>query len=404
MKRVVIIGAGHAGGAAAAALRQYGHSGEIVLIGDEPVAPYQRPPLSKAWLKGELEVDRLLLRPDDFYADNGITLRLGQRVEALDPAARTIGLSDGARLDYDAAILATGSHTRRLPVTGGHHPAVLALRDLADAERLRAALRPGARIVIVGAGYVGLEVAASARLLGCEVVVLEREARVLPRVASETLSTFYTDRHRAEGVDIICGADVVGIEDEGRRVRLADGGAFEADAVLVGVGARACDDLAIAAGLACADGVRVDEHARTSARNVYAIGDCTRAPAPLYGVDARIESVPNALLQAKQAAAAIAGAPPPPAEVPWFWSDQYDVKLQIVGLPHAVDRQIVRGEPNSGALAVFHLSQGVLQAVEAINAPQAFMIGRKLIERRARPDPAALADPTTSLKDVASAA
>lgn len=402
--RVLIIGAGHAGGTAAALLRQYGHDGPIVLAGEEPAAPYQRPPLSKAWLKGEADLEALLLRPESFYEEHGIELRTGVTATAVDRAARTASFADGTVEPWDALILATGSRARRLEIPGADRPELLELRTLADAERLKAALGPGRRLAIVGGGYVGLEAAASARALGAEAVVIERMDRVLARVASETLSAFFTARHRSEGVEILTGAEVTAFEDAG--VRLADGRLIEADAVLVGVGALANDDLARAAGLECGNGVIVDEHARTSDPAIWAIGDATFRPIPVHGGRRhRLESVPNALEQAKQAASAIVGRAAPAPEVPWFWSDQYDLKLQIAGLPDGADRQIVRGDPGvigeGASFAVFHLEGDRILCVEAVNAPAEFMAGRMMIGKATPVDAVKLADPSVSMKLVA---
>lgn len=401
-RRVLIVGAGHAGGSVAAYLRQYGWTGEIVLVGEEPLLPYQRPPLSKAWLKGETDGEALALRPAEFYAEAGIETRLGVRVEAIDLSARTATLGSGERLGFDILVLATGSTARKLPIPGADDPRVLELRTAADADRLKAALTPGARLIVVGAGYVGLEAAASARALGCEVVVVEREARVLARVASAPLSSFFERLHRANGVEILTGAAVTEIVDA-RTVILGDGRRLEGDAVLVGVGASACERLANAAGLECRDGVVVDAEARASAPDVFAVGDCTRRPLPLYAAEGRLESVPNALEQAKQAAAAICGTTPPAAEVPWFWSDQYDVKLQIAGLPLDADRLVLRGDPDQNRFAVFHLKGDRIVCVEAANAPPEFMAGKQLIGKLTAVDPDKLADPAVSMKAVAAA-
>ncbi|WP_269514105.1 NAD(P)/FAD-dependent oxidoreductase [Brevundimonas subvibrioides] len=401
--KVVIVGAGHAGGSAASLLKASAFEGEIVLLGEEPVPPYQRPPLSKAWLKGEADLESLLLRPESHYAEQGIDLRTGVRVTALSPAERTVTLSDGHVEAYDALILATGSTGRRLPIPGADRPELIELRTLADAERLKGRLGPGRRLVIVGGGYVGLEAAASARSLGAEVVLLERLDRVLKRVASEPLSAFFTDRHRAEGVDIRLNVEVAGFEDGG--VRLADGSLVEADIVLVGVGALANDGLARVAGLACdpagSGGIVVDETARTSDPHIYAIGDVTVRPVPVHGLTLRLESVPNALEQARQAAHAIVGRAQAAPEVPWFWSDQYDLKLQIAGLQNEADRTVVRGEPATGRFAVFHLSGDRIVCVEAVSAPPEFMAGKQLIGRRTRVDVGKLTDPAISMKAVA---
>ena len=399
MSKVVIVGAGHAGGSAAAFLRQFGFEGEIVLIGEEPLAPYQRPPLSKAWLKGEADGESLLLKSPAFYPEAHIDLRLNTTATAIDRDDRFVTLSDGATVAYNWLILATGSVTRKLPIPGADHPAMLELRTAADADRIKAQLTPGKKLIVVGAGYIGLEVAASARALGCEAVVIERESRVLARVASPPLSAFFQRLHGEHGVDIRLNAQVDHFED-GRRVVLADGAVLEGDAILLGVGAMANDALAAASGLGCSNGVIVDGDARTSDRNVFAIGDCSFRPLPLYDAEARLESVPNALEQAKQAASAIVQRAAPAAEVPWFWSDQYDIKLQIAGLPYAVDQLVVRGSPEENHFAVFHLSGGLIQAVEAVNAPQEFMGGKLMIGRRAPVDVGKLGDTSVSMKEV----
>ena len=402
MTKVVIIGAGHAGGTAAALLRQYGHAGPILLAGQESAAPYQRPPLSKAWLKGEADLEALLLRPEAFYAEHDIELRTGATATTVDAAARTVTFADGRVETYDALILATGSTARRLAIPGADRADLLELRTLADAETLKAALGPGRRLAVVGGGYVGLETAASARALGAGAVVIERMDRVLARVASQTLSDFFTAHHRAHGVEVLTSAEVVALEDGG--VRLGDGRLIAADAVLVGVGAVASDGLARAAGLVCENGVVVDEAARTSDPAIWAIGDMTFRPIPVHGGRRhRLESVPNALEQAKQAAAAIAGCPPPTPEVPWFWSDQYEVKLQIAGLPDGADRQLVRGDVEGGAFAVFHLAGDRIVCVEAVNAPAEFMAGRLMIGRGQAVDAAKLVDRSVSMKEVAAA-
>jgi 3-phenylpropionate/trans-cinnamate dioxygenase ferredoxin reductase subunit len=395
--KVVIVGAGHAGGSAAAFLRQFGFEGQITLIGEEPLAPYQRPPLSKAWLKGEADGESLLLRPESFYTQERIDLRLGARAARIDREAREIVLEDGERLAFDALILATGSTARKLPVPGADDPRVLELRNAADADRLKAALQPGRRIVIVGAGYVGLEVAASARALGCEAVVIEREPRVLARVATPELSAFFEAYHSSKGVEIVTGAQAASIEDAS-TVRLEDGRAISGDIVLVGVGGAACEALAASAGLPCDGGILVDEACRTQDPVIWAIGDCARRPIDLYGQSLRLESVPNALESAKRAASAVAGRPLPAAEVPWFWSDQYELKLQIAGVGLSPDETVTRGDPATAQFAVFQLRHGCVQAVEAVNAPAEFMAGRQLIARKAVVDPAQLADASMPMK------
>jgi len=402
--RVVIVGAGHAGGSAAAFLRQYGHTGPIVLIGDEPLLPYQRPPLSKAWLKGEADAESLALKPADWYAQAGVSLRLGGVVMRIDREARVVHLASGETAAYDALILATGARARALPIPGADLAGVLSLRTAADAELLKAALGPGKRLAVVGGGYVGLEAAASARALGSHAMVIERESRVLARVACETLSTFFQDYHTAHGVAFELNAGVEafeGLDGHVTGIRFTDGRTLACDVALVGVGAIPNDELAKEAGLDCANGVVVDLQARTSDARIFAIGDVSNRPLGLYDRQVRLESVPNALEQAKQAAAAIVGRAGPTPEVPWFWSDQYDLKLQIAGMPFDADQIVVRGDVAAAKFAVFHLKGDLVQAVEAVNAPPEFMAGKQLIARRTPVSASRLADLTISMKDVA---
>ncbi|WP_374659976.1 NAD(P)/FAD-dependent oxidoreductase [Phenylobacterium sp.] len=401
---VVILGAGHAGGTAAALLRQYGHTGPITMIGDEPIPPYQRPPLSKAWLKGEADADSLALKPLEFYPEQNIDFRPNLKAVKLARSDKTVTLSDGSTLTYDILIIATGMRPIRLPIEGADLAGVLTLRSAADAEAIKAALGPGKRLAIVGGGYIGLEVAASARALGADAVVIEREARILARSACEPLSNFFRDYHLGRGVEFVLGAGVAGfVGHDGKvaGVRLADGRVIDCDVVLMGVGATPNDEIARDAGLECARGVVVDMEARTADPSVFAIGDVTHRPMPHYDRMFGPESVPSALEQAKQAASAITGRAPPSPEVPWNWSDQYDIKLQIAGLPFDADRVLLRGDPASGKFAVFHLKGDQVQSVEAINSPPEFMMGKQLIANRKPVDPAKLADPSVSMKEVA---
>lgn len=401
---VVIVGAGHAGGSVAAFLRQYGHEGRIVLIGDEPLLPYQRPPLSKAWLKGEADADSLSLKPADWYAENKVMLRLGGVAERINRSEKTVTLASGEVIPYDFLVLATGARARELPIPGADFAGVLALRTAADAEQLKNALGPDKRLAVVGGGYVGLEAAASARALGSHAMVIERESRVLARVACETLSHFFQDYHGKHGVAFELNAGVAAFEGKDGHVtgvRFNDGRAVACDVALVGVGAVPNDELAKDAGLSTVNGVVVDLEARTEDPSIFAIGDVTHRPLPLYDRQFRLESVPNALEQAKQAASAILGRPGPAPETPWFWSDQYDLKLQIAGLPFDADRQVVRGDVAAAKFAVFHLKGDVIQAVEAVNAPPEFMAGKQLIAKRTPVDANKLADPSVSMKEVA---
>jgi 3-phenylpropionate/trans-cinnamate dioxygenase ferredoxin reductase subunit len=403
LAQVLILGAGHAGGTAAALLRQYGFEGPITLVGEEPIPPYQRPPLSKAWLKGEADADSLALKPIEFYAEHGIDFRASTTATALNRGARTVALSNGATLAYDALILATGARAIALPIPGADLKGVMFLRTAADAELLKATVGPGKRLAVVGGGYIGLEVAASGRALGAEVVVVEREDRLLARVACEVLSSFFKAQHEARGVSFELSATASAFEGADGHVtgvRLADGRTIACDAVVVGVGAHPNDELARDAGLEVARGVTVDLDARTSDSAIFAIGDVAHRPMPIYGRMFRMESVPNALEGAKQAAAAIAGRPQPAGEVPWQWSDQYDLKLQIAGYAFDVDEILVRGDPASGKFAVFHLKGDQLQSVEAINSPPEFMMGKQLILSRRPLDKARLANPAVSMKQI----
>jgi 3-phenylpropionate/trans-cinnamate dioxygenase ferredoxin reductase subunit len=403
---VVIVGAGHAGGTLAALLRQYGHAGAITLVGEEPIPPYQRPPLSKAWLKGEADAESLALKPLEFYAGNRIDFRPSVRGVSIDRARKVLALSDGSELAYDVLVLATGARPIRLPIPGADLDGIFELRTAADAEALKAALGPGRTMAVVGGGYIGLEAAASARALGADAVVLEREPRILARVAGEVLSNFFCQVHEGHGVRFLTGASVTGFRGEGGKVtgvELADGRVIDCDLALVGVGAVPNQEIAQEAGLAVNRGVVVDLEARTSDPAIFAIGDVTLRPMPIYGRDFRMESVPNALEQAKQVACAITGRPAPAGETPWQWSDQYDIKLQIAGYNFDSDQSLVRGDPASGHFAIFHLKGDQVQAVEAINSPPEFMMGRQLIGSRRPVDKQRLADTSVSMKEVAAA-
>ncbi|PPQ25767.1 NAD(P)/FAD-dependent oxidoreductase [Rhodopila globiformis] len=404
-RHVVIAGAGHAGGSAAAMLRQLGWQGAITLVGEEPIPPYQRPPLSKAWLKGEATTESLLLRPAHFYPDAGIDLRPGTRVTAIDRAAKAVTLSDGAALSYDFLILALGARARRLPLPGRDLGRVLELRTVADADQLKAVLHPDARLAVIGGGYIGLEAAASARALGAEVVVIERESRVLARVAGPILSNFFQDYHRGQGVAIETDAQVIELDAADGTVagvRLGDGRVIPCDATLIGVGVVANEALARDAGLGCDNGIIVDLAARTDDPAIFAVGDCTNRPLPLYGRMARLESVPNALEQARQAASQICGKPPPAPEVPWFWSDQYDLRLQIAGLPFDATETVVRGDIPGAKFALFHLAaDGTVRAVEAVNASTEFMGGRRIIARGKRLSRRRIEDMSVSMQELA---
>ncbi len=397
-RRVVVVGGGHAGGTLVGLLRQAGFTGEIVLFGQETDLPYHRPPLSKKFIDGDLEH---WLRPPEFYPEQDISVRLGESVESVDPVARRVYTSGAQTIDYDVLVLATGAEPRRLPAPGADLAGVLTLRTLADARVLRKAVISGGPIAIIGGGYVGLEVAAVARAGGVEVTVIEREERVLARVASSRLSEILAAYHRERDTTILTGAQVVGLSGEDGRVQgvlLGDGTRIACDIALVGIGAVPRDELAVAAGLACEQGILVDGQARTSDPAIFAIGDVTRRPLP--GVDGlqRLESIPSAVEQAKQATAAIVGAQPVHPEVPWFWSDQFDLKLKIAGIVSAPPGTVLRGDPASGRFALFHHTDGRITAVESANSPGDFMAGKKLIAGGERVDPVRLADPAVPLR------
>ncbi|AXS42033.1 FAD-dependent oxidoreductase [Breoghania sp. L-A4] len=390
----VIVGAGQAGAQTAQSLRQGGFSGPITMLGEEPQPPYQRPPLSKKYLAGELDAERLWLRPPEFYGTNSIALRTGVTVTGIDPAARTLSCGDTQILDYDHLVLTTGTHSRSLPLPGIDRPAVLPLRTMADVDALRPSMR-GGKLVIIGAGYIGLEVAAVARTLGLEVCVLETQDRVLKRVVTPVLSTFFESLHKSHGVELRFGVSIDAIEGEdgtpnlpgaARAVRLTSGERIGCDLVLVAVGAAPNDQLARAAGLAVDDGILVDEACRTSDPHILAAGDCTRFFSARFGARIRLESVQNAIDQAKAAAATICGNPGIYDPVPWFWSDQYDVKLQIAGLSSGHDEARIVGDPAGGSFYVAYLRDGALLAVDSINHPRSHMMARRALGQPWRED------------------
>jgi 3-phenylpropionate/trans-cinnamate dioxygenase ferredoxin reductase component len=389
-EQVVIVGASHAGGTVAAELRAAGFAGSVTLIGAEPFAPYHRPPLSKAFLTGEKTAGSLILKADAFYADNHIDIRLRDPVTAIDRAARTVALRSGASLPYDHLILATGARVRKLPVPGADLAGVHYLRTLGHAERIKAELTDAARVVVVGAGFIGLEIAASARKLGKAVTVIEALPRPMARVLAPDLSDFFTALHRAHGVDLRLGTTTARIAGETRAtgVVTGDGQTIPADLVIVGIGIVPDDDLAKAAGLATDNGILVGADLRTSDPAILAIGDVARFPHPLAEGTIRLESVQNAHDQARMVAHAIVGKPEPYAAVPWFWSDQYDVKLQMAGLSTGADAQVRRGDDASFSL--FHFRAGRLIAVDSINRPADHMRARRVIGTQETVTPADL--------------
>ncbi|MBU2606228.1 MAG: FAD-dependent oxidoreductase [Alphaproteobacteria bacterium] len=405
--RIVVIGGGQAGAQALQSLRQGGYAGALTLVGDEPALPYQRPPLSKAYMKGEMAEERLYFRPAPWYQDQNIEVILSTPAKRIDRVNRKVELAHGGQLDYDALIIATGSRPRVLPTKGATLHGVHDLRDLSDVERIRPNMIAGRKMVIIGAGYIGLEAAAVARQMGLDVTVLEMAPRVLARVTSPVMSEFFETEHRAQGVQILTGARLDHLNGEDNNVTaaiLADGTRIEADIVLVGIGILPNEELAKDAGIACNNGILVDRDARTSDPRVFAAGDCASRPLVHYGRSGRLESVHNAIEQGKLAAAAILGKQRPAEDCPWFWSDQYDLKLQIAGLSQDYDEIVVRGDPKDRKFAAFYLRNGTLIAVDAINSPPEFLASKKLIMSGAKLAPDVLGDTSISMKDIAAAA
>jgi 3-phenylpropionate/trans-cinnamate dioxygenase ferredoxin reductase subunit len=401
MDRIIVIGAGQAGVQAVASLRAEGFTGAITMPGDEPFPPYQRPPLSKAYLAGDFARERLFLKPEAFFTEARCELKLGARAATIDRAAKIVRLCRGEVLRYDRLLIATGSRVRRLSLPGADLAGIHYLRGIEDVDTLRSDLRSGARFVVAGGGYIGLEVAAVARKLGLDVTVIETADRVMARAVSPHLSAFYEAEHRRHGVKFLLGATVQSFEG-GKRIEAVktSAGMVPADVVLVGVGIVPNVELAQAAGLACDNGIVVDETAKTSDPDIYAAGDCTNHPG-FAGTRVRLESVQNAIDQAKHAVLGLLGRPARYNEVPWFWSDQYDLKMQIAGLLKSDDQAVLRGDLASRKFAVFHLREGVVAAVEAVNAAPEYIIGRKLVGMRARIPLARLADMSVPVKSFA---
>ncbi|MAK61182.1 MAG: pyridine nucleotide-disulfide oxidoreductase [Ponticaulis sp.] len=404
---VVVIGAGQAGGQAAVSLRQFGYEGQIHLVGEEAAPPYQRPPLSKDYLKGKLERERLFLKPRQFYEDSKIDLKTGVKVTGIDRHTRTVSLSQGEDLSYDKLIFATGSRARQLPTPGADLQNVFDLRTLDDIGQLKPAMQMGNKLLIVGAGYIGLEAAAVAREFDLEVTVLEMADRVLARVTSPVMSDFYQRLHESQGVSVRTNSmlkELVGRDGRVTYAVLSDGEKIDCDIVLVGIGILPNEELAADAGIACKSGILVDRDCRTNDPDVYAIGDCAHRPLVHYGRDGRLESVHNAIEQGKIAAAHIVGKDRPAEDVPWFWSDQYNIKLQIAGLSQGYDEVVVRGDPTSQSFAVFYFLAGKLISVDAVNAPPEFLSAKRLIAANAKISPENVADVSVSMKEIMTAA
>ncbi|WP_285712325.1 NAD(P)/FAD-dependent oxidoreductase [Erythrobacter oryzae] len=402
---VVIVGTGHGGAQAAIALRQHGHEGSILMIGRDDAPPYERPPLSKEYLAGDKGFERIMIRPEKFWSDKQIDLRLGAAVTAIDPARHTLTLSDGGQVTYRKLIWSGGGDPRRLPVPGAVLPGVFYVRDKRDADAMMQALADGARrAVVIGGGYIGLEAAAVLRKLGCGVVLVEMLDRLLARVAGEELSTFYAEEHRRQGVDIRLGVGVHSVlgEDRVTGVRLDNGEEVPCDMVIAGIGIVPAVAPLIAAGAAGSNGVDVDFCCRTTLDDIYAIGDCAaHANDFADGAVIRLESVQNAHDMANTVAKAIMGEKEPYHALPWFWSNQYDLKLQTAGLNLGYDQTILRGDPESRKFTVVYLKAGVPIAFDCVSTMKDYVQARKLLESGCgRIDPALLADPEVALKDL----
>lgn len=399
MNHIAILGAGQAGSSLAAKLRGLGFGGRITLIGEEDTLPYQRPPLSKKYLMKEMSLEQLHLRPERFYVDNDISLHLGRKVDAIDPAMRQIRFGEEL-LSYDQLALTTGATPRALPAAlGGDLPGVYVVRNLADVDRMAPEFEAGRRVLVVGGGYIGLEAAAVAAKLGLKVTLIEAAPRILQRVAAPETSDYFRGLHAGNGVEILEGAGLAGLSrGEAITVALSDGSRREVDFVIVGIGVAANDGLAAAAGLACDGGILVDAHGRTSDAAIWAAGDCARLP--YRGQMIRLESVQNAIDQAEAVAANMLGAEADYVPKPWFWSDQYDVKLQIAGLNMAFDRVVTRPGASEKARSHWYYRGDTLLAVDAMNEPRSYMVGKRLIEAGRSPLPEQVADSAFDLKSL----
>jgi 3-phenylpropionate/trans-cinnamate dioxygenase ferredoxin reductase subunit len=401
-KSIVIVGANLAGGRAAEELRKQGFDGKITLIGEEPHRPYERPPLSKEFLRGEQPLEKAYLRPEEWYPENDVDLLLERRATKLDLSERAVEISDGSRISFDALLLATGGRPRQLQSPGAALEGIMTFRNIDDAAALFEKLQPGARIVVVGAGFIGSEVAAGARSHGCEVVVLEAEPVPLVRALGEELGKVHGQIHRDNGVDLRTGVKVEGFEGDGHVARvLTSEGPIDADFVVVGVGIMPNVELAQDAGIEMTNGIVVDEHCRTSADGVYAAGDVANHPNPILGEQIRVEHWQNAQNQGIAAARAMLGGTDPFSEVPWFWSDQYDINLQMAGHPLHWNKLVYRGDVESRAFSAFYLNDDNLVAAVAFNKGKDVRAARALIEAGISPPADVLSDESTDLRALA---
>ena len=398
---IVIIGAGQAGIQAVMSLRAEGFAGAITMVGDEAYPPYQRPPLSKAYLLGTFERERLFLKPDAYYGEGACDLLVNTTAKAIHRAERLVELTDGHKLPYDKLLLTTGAVVRKLRCPGAELPGIHYLKTIADVDGLQSVFESGKRIAIVGGGYIGLEVAAVGAKRGLDVTVFEAMDRLMARAVSPQLSAFYADEHRKAGVKLMLNTGVEEIGGHGKVEWVRAGGLTKTcDIVLVGIGVIPRDELAKGCGLAVTDGIVVDQNAKTGDPHIWSAGDCTRHVGR-EGHEIRLECVQNAIDQAKHAALSMMGKPRTYSEVPWFWSDQYDLKLQIAGLARPTDTLVQRGDPASRKFAVFHLRDGKVAAVESVNAAPEYLVGKKLIAEGKMVDAVKLADVSVPMKTLA---
>ena len=401
-KKIVIAGAGHAAGQVIATLKQKKFDGHIYLIGEEAYLPYQRPALSKKYLAGELSTERLHFKANDFYNEPNFEVHLNTKIDKIEPTKKVIQSNDNLEFPYDTLVLSLGAHARHMDLPGVELAGVHYLRTIKDADKIREKFRPGRRLIIVGAGYIGLEVAAIAVQLGLEVSVVEILDRVMSRVVSAQVSEFYQKEHTGHGVKLLLSTGIKGFvgDDHVSAVDLADGTQIPADLVVIGIGVVPNTKLAVDAGLEVSNGIVVNDRCNTSDPDIYALGDCTSHPNDVLGYRLRLESVHNALEQAKTAAGNICGEDQKYAQVPWFWSDQYDLKLQIAGMSQDYDKTIIRGDPDSRSFSCLYLNDNRLIAVDAINRPKDFIQSKKLIANHAVINPTLLVDSNIELKNM----
>lgn len=402
MKTVVIIGASHAAAELISALRKKGWEDKIVLVGDEDALPYQRPPLSKAYYKGEMDLEKLQIKKPSFYMQMNVDLYLGRVAERIDRQNKSVVLDGEEVINYDKLVIATGTRARYLPIEGGDLDCVHYLRTKSDVDTIKKSVVEGSKLLIIGAGYIGLEVAASAVKQGVKVTLIEAMTRVLSRVTSDVISEFYQEIHSQEGVDIHLDKMLTSItcEDANNFATLNNGEILSFDTAVIGIGVIPNSELAEEAGLTCENGIMVDEFTRTEDEDIFAIGDCSNHPSLIYDRRIRLESVPNAIGQARTAAMAICGEDVAYNELPWFWSDQYDIKLQTVGLFEGYDNAVIRGDKHSRKFTVYYLRESKLLAVDAINSPADFMIAKKLINSQVSLDVEKIIDTDFALKEL----